>query len=66
MSIKLKLVFRCDTCGRKDKQFVETATYTKAADLIKDIDLNLPDGWSIKNGIEIQCHICTIKEPQVQ
>ena len=66
MNIKLKLTHKCDTCGRKDKQFVSSSTYTKAADLIEDIDFKLPRGWSVKNNGEIQCDICTLKEPQVQ
>jgi hypothetical protein len=65
MSVKLKLVFRCDTCGRKDKQFVQSTYFDSPMTLWGKLETNLPEGWTVKNH-ELLCDECTLKDPQVQ
>lgn len=65
MSVKIKLTYRCDTCGTKNKQVFGSMYYVNSNQLISGIDINLPEGWTVKN-FEIQCNTCSVKEPQVQ
>ena len=65
MSIKLKLVHRCDTCGKKDLQRITSTYYDSPVNLWDKMDINLPEGWTVKNH-ELLCDECTLKDPQVQ
>ena len=63
--MKLKLVLRCDTCGKKDKQSAQSTYYGSPMLLWDKMDINLPEGWSVKR-FELLCDECTLKDPQVQ